>query len=60
MNEHRQKEVSSVQPFQQVYEEYYEMVYRFLLRLCGNQALAEELCQETFYQAQNWIDFGTK
>lgn len=38
----------------------YEMVYRFLLRLCGNQALAEELCQETFYQAQNWIGFGKK
>ena len=39
-----------MQPFQQVYEEYYEMVDRFLLRLCRNQALAEEMCQETFYQ----------
>lgn len=27
------------------------MVYRFLLSLCGNEDLAEELTSETFYQA---------
>ena len=30
---------------------YRDMVYRFLYRLCRNAALADELTQETFYQA---------
>lgn len=32
------------------------MVYRFLLSLCGNEDLAEELTSETFYQAYLHID----
>lgn len=36
---------------QQLYEEYGKSVYRFLLRLTGDANLAEELLQETFYQA---------
>ena len=39
-----------------VYQEYRDMIHRFLLRMCGNQALAEELTQETFYQAVKSID----
>jgi len=31
-------------------------VYRFLLSLCGDAALAEELTSETFYQAYLHID----
>lgn len=37
--------------FQEIYEEYGRPVYRFLLTLSGDGDLAEELLQETFYQA---------
>lgn len=42
--------------FQKVYEEYAQPVYRFLLSLTGSEDLAEELLQETFYQAFQHID----
>lgn len=34
-----------------VYSEYAEMVFKFLISLCNDEAIAEELTQETFYQA---------
>lgn len=37
--------------FSQLYEQYAVQVYRFLLALTGEPGLAEELTQETFYQA---------
>lgn len=44
--------------FESAYREHQQMVERFLLRLCGNQHLAEELTQETFIQAlRHWDDF---
>ena len=44
--------------FEQTYREYEQMIHRFLLRLCGNANLAEELTQETFYQAfKHWGSF---
>lgn len=45
-----------VSSFQKVYEEYAKPVYRFLLSLAGSEDLAEELLQETFYQAFQHID----
>ena len=42
--------------FQKVYETYARPVYRFLLTLSGREDLAEELLQETFYQAFQHID----
>lgn len=42
--------------FQKVYEEYAQPVYRFLLSLAGDIGIAEELLQETFYQALQHID----
>lgn len=33
------------------YSKYADMVYKFLLSLCNHAELAEELTQETFYQA---------
>ena len=42
--------------FQDIYEEYAQPVYRFLLSLSGSEDLAEELLQETFYQALQHID----
>lgn len=44
--------------FEATYREYQQMIERFLLRLCGNQHLAEELTQETFYQAlKHWGEY---
>lgn len=44
--------------FEAAYREHQQMIERFLLRLCGNTHLAEELTQETFIQAlQHWDDF---
>lgn len=34
-----------------VYREYSSMIYKFLLSKIGNESVAEELTQETFYQA---------
>ncbi|MDE6053080.1 MAG: RNA polymerase sigma factor, partial [Lachnospiraceae bacterium] len=36
---------------QEVYKKYGRKVYDFLLSLSGNETLAEELLQETFFQA---------
>lgn len=42
--------------FQEVYEQYGKAVYRFLLSLTADAEAAEELLQETFYQAFLHID----
>ena len=36
---------------EQIYSDYSTYVYRYLLSLCQNASLAEELTQETFYRA---------
>ena len=40
-----------VNSFEMLYRAYYDRVYAFLYRLCGDRALAEDLAQETFLQA---------
>ena len=37
--------------FESIYEKYFSRVYAFLYRMCRNEDLAEELTQETFFQA---------
>ena len=37
--------------FEKIYELYFKRVFLFLIRLTGDEMLAEELTQETFYQA---------
>lgn len=37
--------------FQEVYSLYFRDVYRYALSLCRNEAMAEEITQETFYKA---------
>lgn len=37
--------------FDNIYRTNQDLVFRFLMKLCGDSALAEELCQETFYRA---------
>lgn len=37
--------------FEEVYNLYFRNVYRYALSLCQNEAMAEEITQETFYKA---------
>ena len=37
--------------FEKLYREYFQYVHFYLLRLCGDRELAEELTQETFFAA---------
>jgi len=39
-----------------VYREYFTDVYKYLISLCRDQSLAEELTQETFFKALKAID----
>lgn len=40
-----------METFEDIYSEYFSRVYGFLYKLCSDDSLAEELTQETFYQA---------
>jgi len=40
-----------MQPMEEIYQEYAKLVYRYLLSLAKDPDLAEELTQETFFQA---------
>ena len=40
-----------LQEFEAIFNQYSPVVFRFLLSLCGDENLAEELTSETFYQA---------
>jgi len=42
--------------FQQVYDLYFKDVYKYVLSLSKNPALAEEITQETFFKALNSIE----
>ena len=40
-----------MQSMDEIYQKYAKRVYKYLLSLIHNQDVAEELTQETFYQA---------
>ena len=42
--------------FEQIYREHFDTVYRFLMRLCRDAPLAEELAQETFFRAMQSLN----
>lgn len=42
--------------FQEVYNLYFRDVYRYALSLCRDEAMAEEITQETFFKALNNLD----
>ena len=42
--------------FEKIYQDNFSVVYRYLLKICNNQQLAEELTSETFFKAINNID----
>ena len=41
--------------FELIYEEFHISIYKYLMRLTGDELLSEELMQETFYQAYKSI-----
>lgn len=40
-----------METFELLYREYFPRIYSFLYKMCKNESLAEELTQETFYNA---------
>lgn len=40
----------------EIYEENYELVFKYLMTLCRDTDVAEELTQETFYKAIHSIE----
>ena len=42
--------------FDQIYQSYFESVYRYVLSLSGNTQTAEEITQETFFKAMRSLD----
>lgn len=42
--------------FEKIYQIYFRNVYSYLLKLCKNEHLAEELASETFFKAMKAID----
>ena len=45
-----------MQDMEQIYEQYFETVYKYLFCLTRNSDIAEELTQETFYRAVKKIN----
>lgn len=41
--------------FEQVYQEYFSDVYKYVLSLCRNENIAEDVTQETFFKAMKNI-----
>lgn len=50
------KRGGSVVEFEQIYRTYFKSVYLYVMRLCGNEHIAEEITSETFFKAIHSID----
>lgn len=42
--------------FEEIYSQYFADVYKYVLSLCRNESLADEITQETFFKALKNID----
>ena len=42
--------------FSEIYTEHFSDVYRYVLSLCRDETIAEEVTQETFFKAMRGID----
>ena len=42
--------------FEEIYTTHFDGVYRYILSLCGNGDIAEEITQEAFYKAMEHLD----
>jgi len=45
-----------VTDFESIYDEHFQSVYRYVLSLCQNKTIAEDVAQETFYKAMEHLD----
>jgi RNA polymerase sigma-70 factor (ECF subfamily) len=45
-----------VTDFNEIYSLYFKDVYKYVLTLCRNEAVAEEITQETFFKALKSVD----
>jgi len=45
-----------VTDFGEIYAEYFSDVYKYVISLCRDEAIAEEVTQETFFKAMRHID----
>ena len=45
-----------VADFEQMYNEHFSDVYKYILSLCQNEAIAEEITQETYFKAMQSIE----
>lgn len=45
-----------MQEFEDLYKAYYPQVYKYILKLCQNELLAEEITQETFFKVLKSVD----
>ncbi len=45
-----------MEEFENIYSEYYGTVFRYILTLCGDELLAQEVTQEAFFKALKKID----
>ena len=43
-------------PFEEIYKEHFNGVYKYVLSLCRDPAAAEEITQESFYKAMENLD----
>ena len=44
-----------MESFEEIYSLYFKDIYRYVLSLCRNSEQAEEITQETFFQAMKSI-----
>lgn len=51
-----ERQVMDVPEFREVYELYFKDVYKYVLALCRDEHMAEEVTQETFFKALKSID----
>lgn len=42
--------------FESIYTDYFADVYKYILSICRNETVAEEITQETFFKAMRNID----
>lgn len=55
-NSINQKGGDGLEDFEKVYAEYFDLIFGFVLSLCHDETLAEEVTQESFFKALKSID----
>ena len=56
MMDSKRKRGVLVEDFEKIYSEYHDIVFQYVLTLCRDEVLAEEITQEAFFKALKSID----